>query len=207
MKTRSLLRKLEYARLSRLVVDGRILDVGGSKRSGYLELIGGTHTVEVGNIDASYEVDTVFDAEEPWPYENGSFDGVLFINLLEHLYQPQRALDEARRVLKADGVVVGVVPFMYNVHGSPDDYFRYTDAALSRLFADARFTRVSVEPLGSGVFSMIYQSLLGFVRWFWLAALLKPVFVGLDRLLARLRPGNGMGVAYMPLGYYFEARP
>ena len=205
MKTRSLLRKLQYERLTRLSIDGRILDIGGSKKSGYHELIGGAHTIETGNIDASYGVDTIFDAEETWPYENGSFDAALFINLLEHLYRPQRALGEARRVLKTGGVVVGVVPFMFNVHGSPHDYFRYTGTALRAMLEDAGFSDVKVEELGSGAFSVIYHCLIGFARWHWLANLLMGVATGLDRLLTRVKPGHKMSAAYMPLGYYFEA--
>lgn len=206
MKTKSFLRLEEYKHLARLSIDGHILDVGGSKKSGYHELIGGTHTITTGNIDASYGTDLIFNAEERWPMNDDSFDGVLFVNLLEHLYRYDVALDEAARVLKQGGVVAGVVPFMFNVHGSPNDYFRYTKSALVRMFGDRGFTDIKIEELGTGAFSVIYHALLGFVRWYWLAGILIPIFRTKDRFLSWMKPHNHMSAEYFPLGYYFEAR-
>lgn len=103
----SLLRREEYRALSTLSIDGAILDVGGSKKSGYHELIGGHHTITVGNIDPSYGIDVNFDAEKPWPFPDTSFDAVLAVNILEHLYHYDMALDEAHRVLKPGGVLAG----------------------------------------------------------------------------------------------------
>lgn len=205
IRTKSLLRREEYARLARVSIDGAILDVGGSKKSGYLEVIGGTHEVTVGNIDGSYGADLIFDAQEPWPFEDASFDAVLFMNLLEHLYDYERAVEEARRVLRPGGRVVGVVPFMLNVHGSPSDHFRYTRFTLERMFQEAGFEQVHVEELGTGAFSVVYHALIGFVLWNWMADLLIPLAKALDSLMLRIKPGNKMSAKEMPLGYYFEA--
>lgn len=205
MKTLSLLRREEYKRLSKLSLNGAILDIGGSRKSGYHELIQGNHTFVVGNIDAAYGADVIFDAEQAWPYADQHFEGVLFVNVLEHLYDHRFALAEAQRVLTPGGKIAGVVPFMFNVHGSPNDFFRYTRTSLERLLTDSGFTEVAVEELGTGAFSVIYHCLLGFVRWNWLADLLIPIFTGIDRVLAMLKPDNKMGAKHMPLGYYFEA--
>ena len=203
--TKSFLRREEYKALSRLSIDGAILDVGGSKKSGYHELIKGNHIITTGNINESYGIDVVFDAEKPWPFLDASFDGVLLINLLEHLYRYDIALDEAYRVLKVGGTVAGVVPFMFNVHGSPNDYFRYTKSTLMNTLDDRGFKDVRVKELGTGAFSVIYHCLLGFVRWNWLATPLIALFGGIDRLILRLKPDNKMSAREMPLGYYFEA--
>jgi SAM-dependent methyltransferase len=206
MKTKSFLRLEEYKHLARLTIDGAILDIGGSKKSGYHELIKGAHTITTGNIDASYGTDLIFDAQERWPAEDASFDGVLLINVLEHLYRYDVALDETARVLKRGGKVAGVVPFMFNVHGSPHDHFRYTRTTLERLLADRGFVEVRVEELGTGAFSVVYHALLGFVRWYWLARPLMALARGLDHLVLWAKPDNRMSAKYMPLGYYFEAK-
>ena len=203
--TKSFLRREEYTALSQLSIDGTILDVGGSKKSAYHELIKGNHTITTGNIDALYGIDVVFDAEEPWPFPDASFDAVLFINLLEHLYRYDLAIGEARRVLKEGGTVAGVVPFMLNVHGTPGDYFRYTKSTLLRIFGDRGFKHVRVMELGTGAFSVIYHCVLSFVRWQWLATPLMAFCGGIDRLILHMKPHNKMSAKEMPLGYYFEA--
>ena len=43
--TKSFFRREEYKALAQLSIDGKILDVGGSKKSGYHELIKGNHTI------------------------------------------------------------------------------------------------------------------------------------------------------------------
>lgn len=205
-RTKSFLRREEYKALARLSIDGRILDVGGSKKSGYHELIKGNHTITTGNINEAYGIDVVFDAQKPWPFPSASFDGVLLVNILEHLYQYAVAAQEAHRVLKEGGVVAGVVPFMFNVHASPNDYFRYTKSTLLKIFSERGFRDIQVTELGTGAFSVIYHALLGFVRWQWLATPLIALFGGIDKLILFLKPDNKMSAKEMPLGYYFEAR-
>jgi SAM-dependent methyltransferase len=206
MKTKSILRIAEYNQLKKLSIDGEIIDIGGSIRSGYHEYIGGTHRITTANIDESYGTDLIFDAQERWPVEEGSFDAVLLINVLEHLYKYNQALDETARSLKTGGMVVGVVPFMFNVHGSPNDYFRYTKSTIQQLFTDRNFTEVEVTELGTGAFSVIYHLLLGFIRWDWLAFPLIKLFTWLDNIVLWIKPNNLMSATYMPLGYFFTAR-
>jgi SAM-dependent methyltransferase len=52
----------------------------------------------------------VADCEQPLPWEENSFDRVLAIHILEHLYNLPAALDEVARVLKPDGVFSVVIP-------------------------------------------------------------------------------------------------
>jgi len=204
MKTKSFLRREEYKALSRITVNGKILDVGGSKKSGYHQLMGGEYEIVTANIDETYGTDLTFDAEKVWPIEDESYDAVLFINVLEHLFQYRTALQEGRRVLRKEGKVIGVVPFMLNVHGSPNDYFRYTRTALEQLLIDEGFTDVHVQELGTGAFSVVYHCLLGFVPWNWLATILIAVCRALDAVVYMFKPNNKMSAVYMPLGYIFE---
>lgn len=172
MKTKSFLRIEEYKKLAELTINGNILDVGGSKKSGYHELIKGNHKIITGNINSSYGVDIIFDAQKKWPFEDSSFSCVLFINVLEHLFDYKTAISEAYRVLDNGGRVAGVAPFIFNVHGSPSDYFRYTRFTFERIFTDAGFKKVEIKELGTGAFSIVYHTLIGFVKWQWLADIL-----------------------------------
>ena len=45
------------------------------------------------------------DAEADLPFAEGTFDKVLFLDVLEHLHRRQAALREVRRVLRDDGIL------------------------------------------------------------------------------------------------------
>ena len=72
------------------------------------------------------------------PFPEQSFDLVIATELIEHLRCPDLALREIWRVLKPDGRLMLSVPFLFRVHGDPEDYFRYTKdglfAMVDRLF-------------------------------------------------------------------------
>ena len=47
---------------------------------------------------------------DAWPWPDGHFDAVVFWHVLEHLAEPQRALERARRLLRPGGVLMVGVP-------------------------------------------------------------------------------------------------
>src|SRR6058998_1328936 len=55
------------------------------------------------------------DLDDALPFENGSFDVVVAGELLEHLRDPRRLVDEARRVLRPGGTFVASVPNAYRL--------------------------------------------------------------------------------------------
>ena len=72
-----------------------------------------------------------------------SFDVVLCTEVLEHLPEPQRAIDEMFRVLKPDGTLLLTTRFLFPIHDAPHDYFRFTKYGLRYLLR--RFTIVALE--------------------------------------------------------------
>jgi SAM-dependent methyltransferase len=60
---------------------------------------------------ATLGIETVWaDAEEPLPFPEDAFDVVVAAELFEHLREPERLVDEAVRVLRGGGAIVGSVP-------------------------------------------------------------------------------------------------
>lgn len=66
-----------------------------------------------------------------WPYDDGEFDVVIMMAILEHLFDPVSALIEARRVLADDGSFIASTPNAVNLakrlttvagHNPFDDY-------------------------------------------------------------------------------------
>lgn len=60
------------------------------------------------------------------PIADASLDGVIMVSVLEHLYDPVRAVNQVARVLKRGGVFFSYAPFYHPYHASPHDYFRFT---------------------------------------------------------------------------------
>lgn len=125
-------RKLLYKELSNLSFNGKVLDLGGSTGSDYHILIGGTHEITTVNINESHHHDLSFNLEEKFSIEDGKYDTVLAINIMEHIFNYEQFLKEIYRVLKLGGTAVIAVPFLVQVHPSPHDYFRFSVESLER---------------------------------------------------------------------------
>ena len=206
----SLLRKLQYEELSKIKIDGKVLDLGGDRRSGYHELIAGDHQISVVNINKECEVDLNFNIEQAFPIGDGTYDAILCLNVLEHIFNYQNVLNEGFRVLKRGGKFIGATPFLFNVHGSPDDYFRYTKSALEKMFKQAGFNDIVIRELGSGVFSALFQLKYGFYRFNFIRNLAMRFHVMLDQILINkilksIRPSHHLSAEKLPLGYFFIA--
>lgn len=109
-------------------VSGKVLEVSGG--SGAVQAMfspEGTEYVTTGFP----EIDV-----QNLPYENESFDHVVCDQIIEHIPEPQRAVDEIRRVLRPGGWLILATCFMDPVHTAPDntaDYWRFTPAGLNHL--------------------------------------------------------------------------
>jgi SAM-dependent methyltransferase len=152
------------------LVSGRVLELGSYNRQGG-ELGNAKATVERRGIswqgsdiepgpDVDFTLDVLdSDAVAAIPER---WDSVLVMNLLEHVYDPIRALEAALSLVRAGGSLVAVGPVVWELHDYPADYWRpmpgfFTEfarrhrcrvpedglrwIALDRLFDPAQFTR------------------------------------------------------------------
>lgn len=77
-------------------------------------------------------------------FDAAQFDAVFLIEVLEHVQDPQRALAQIERVLKPGGRLVFSVPFSFEMHDTPYDFWRFTQFGLARLltpFEDVQINR------------------------------------------------------------------
>jgi len=69
--------------------------------------------------------------------------------VLEHVYNPFKAIENITKLLKDGGKVYGMVPYLYHYHAPNNlkfqDYFRFSKDALSYLFKD--FKEVELYPI------------------------------------------------------------
>ncbi len=130
-----------YARLAQLVTAdaagrrARVLVVGGQIAGVGAEPLLDRDDVDVVETDVALGPRTkvVCDGHD-LPFADGSFDAVIYQAVLEHVLDPVRCVEEARRVLRPGGYVYAETPFMQQVHGGAYDFTRFTPLGHRRLF-------------------------------------------------------------------------
>lgn len=158
IKSQSLLRCLEYERLSLLELKGRVLDFGGGRNVNYASKIpewGGESgfLYESANIDPKTNPHFLLDASGHIPSEAAQYNAVISLNTLEHVCNLNGALSELRRVSCDGARLILVVPFLFPVHGHPSDYHRGTPSFWEKILHDHKFENVKIETLTWGPFS------------------------------------------------------
>ena len=142
-----MLRMLQYEHLMQLPLSGEVLDMGGGRRAKYLHLLPGGVRIRSVNIDAGIDPTDLVPPGQPLPFADASFDAVICLNTLEHIYDAPAVLAELFRVVRPGGAVHVTVPFMFRIHGHPDDYFRATPSWWQETFRRTGFARMELTPL------------------------------------------------------------
>ena len=83
------------------------------------------------------------------PFEDSSFDCVVALEVMEHVKNPIKLIEEAYRVLSPDGHLLLSVPFIFHQHGDPSDYWRPTMLALK--MATSRFVSSDIYHQGNRI--------------------------------------------------------
>jgi SAM-dependent methyltransferase len=96
------------------------------------------------------------------PFLNDSFDYIWCNAVLEHVPDPMQVASEIARILKPEGLAFIQVPFLENVHGWPQDYYRFTIQGLRVLFRN-------LEEVQSGVSAGPSQLLPDLVQYYCVA--------------------------------------
>jgi len=127
-----------------------VLDIGcGNKQYANIieayasQHIGLDHENTLHDLNKADIVGTAYDI----PADDDSFNSILCTEVLEHLEEPEKALQECYRVLKPGGYAVFTCPFIWHLHEEPRDFYRYTKYGLDYLFIKTGFHVVSIEPL------------------------------------------------------------
>jgi SAM-dependent methyltransferase len=109
---------------------GRVLDIGSGDAEPHYprkEAVASYITLDLPETNVRYlKRPQVFADAHALPFSGGVFDGVLLLEVLEHVRYPNLVLEEARRVLREGGTLCVSTPFLYPLHDEPYDFFRFS---------------------------------------------------------------------------------
>jgi len=98
-------------------------------------------------------IDVVCDICDMNPLQDNSIGLVLLLESLEHIEQPQKALDEVFRVLKPKGLLILTTVMALAIHRYPKDYWRFCPDGMEILMKRFKILDFTLEgdpifPLG-----------------------------------------------------------
>ncbi len=136
--------------VGRLGLDGRgtWLDIGCGERP-YESMFAVERYIGLDVPVSGHSADTkrhdlLFDGNR-LPVRSNSVEGVLCTQVLEHTSRHELLLSEIWRVLKPGGHLVMTVPFAWEEHEKPYDFFRFSEHGLRHLLGRRRFEIVALQ--------------------------------------------------------------
>lgn len=126
--------------LKQYATDKRTLDIG-SGGSSYQRFFPNRLTVD---IDPARSPEIVADAHA-LPFEDNEFESVLCTEVLEHVKDPFQVEREIRRVTKVGGTLILSTRFVFPLHDTPHDHWRYTKYGLREIFKEWEIIEIREE--------------------------------------------------------------
>ena len=116
------------------LVNGKLLDAGCGNKP-YVRIFEDRVQQYIGleKGRGRYERADVWGDVLDLPFRDGTCDTVLCNQVLEHVPNPQEAIDEMARVLRPGGYLILTAPHIWGLHEIPHDYFRFTPYGLRHL--------------------------------------------------------------------------
>ena len=133
------------------------------------------------------------------------YNNVLFFNILEHLQEYKLAFSEIYRIIKKRGFFIGSVPFIYQIHAAPNDYFRFSKQFLESNLKKYKFKQVKVKALGFGPFTASYSLLYPYLKYLPLLSQICLLLAYILDSLIQLFVKTDLKEIF-PLGYFFIAK-
>lgn len=136
----------EYLSLTTPYLTGRLLDAGCGKQP-YRDMLQYDEYVGL-EMNECMHPDVVGEVTDMHMFRCEEFDSVLSNQVLEHVHDFRKATHEFWRVLKPGGYLCVTVPFIARLHGTPHDYWRFSEFGIRYFLESNGFDVVLVEPMG-----------------------------------------------------------
>ena len=164
----TLLRDLQINECNKFKVNGLSLEFGAIDRENktFSNFIRGQSKFEYSNIKPNKKLNIFYsDLTKKLKIKSNKYNNVLLFNVLEHLPEYRIALSQINRILKKKGKIIGSTPFIYQIHGAPKDYFRFTKEFFEFELKKQKFNNIKVQYLGNGPLTACYSLIYPYLRF------------------------------------------
>ena len=164
----TLLRDLQINECTKIKVNGLSLEFGAIDRKNktFSNFIRGQSKFEYSNIKPNKKLNIFYsNLTKKLKIKSNKYNNILLFNVLEHLPEYRIALSQINRILKKKGKIIGSTPFIYQIHGAPKDYFRFTKKFFEFELKKQKFNNIKVQYLGNGPFTASYSLIYPYLRF------------------------------------------
>ncbi len=208
LKNNTLLRVLQINECLNIDLYGESLEFGAidNKDKTFSNFVKGKSNFHYTNKITNKKLNIFYsDLTKKLKIPSKKYNNILILNVLEHLPEYKLAFSEVYRILKKRGLLIGSVPFIYQIHSAPNDYFRFTKELLKFIIRKNKFKNIKVKALGVGPFIASYSLIYPYLKYLpFLSQIFLLLAYILDSLIQIFVRTDLKEI--FPLGYFFIAK-
>ncbi len=89
--------------------------------------------------------------------ESSTFDTLLSTQVMEHIFDTKKYVSECYRLLKKGGIGIFTIPFLWQSHAEPYDFYRFTKYSIEQHFKEQDFEIIDLRNL-EGAYAALIQT-------------------------------------------------
>ena len=208
LRNYSLLRILQIIETKKLNLKGKSLEFGASlnPKKNFSYFIKGINNFDYSNLNRTKSKKIIqVDLRKKFKIKSNTYNNILIYNVLEHVDNHTITFNEITRILNKNGNLFGSTPFLYQVHGAPKDYFRFTKDFFVEKLSKSGFNKVDIKCLGFGPFVVCFSIIQSYTKYLPLVNhIILPICYLLDFILQKFIRTK-LSEIY-PIGIFFAAK-
>ena len=208
LKKNTLLRVLQIYECSSISIYGNSIEFGAidNKDKTFSNFVKGKSKFHYSNKKSNEKLKVFYsDLTKKLNIPSKKYNNVLFFNILEHLPEYKLAFSEIYRIMKKGGFFLGSVPFIYQIHAAPNDYFRFSKQFLESNLKKYGFKKAKVKALGFGPFTASYSLLWPYLKFLPLLSQICLLLAYILDSLIQVFVKTDLKEIF-PVGYFFIAK-
>ena len=201
----SILRILQKDEFKKYKLSGKCLEFGANHKiqRNFLYKDSNEYNIFYSNIDnknkSFIKINLIKKLVHKKKYKN-----IIIFNVLEHLSEVNTALKNLNLLLDSKGKILGSTPFLYRIHGAPNDYNRFTKSYLQKILKEKKFTNIKINEIGLGPFLASFSLLRSFLKYLPIIyQMLLILVIIMDKILFYTMKTDPKKI--YPIGYVFSA--